>query len=87
MAASSRAVAAICASAAATVQAIVAAFSAGNGRPRRRQHHARKDERERQAEQEAHMRGADGAERGRQLLLHGVAQHLAAGGGDREDGP
>jgi hypothetical protein len=58
-----------------------------HGQLRRRQHDGKEDEREGQAEEEAHVRGADRAQRGGQLLLHGVAQHLAAGGSHREDGP
>ena len=52
-----------------------------------RQHDGEKEEAEGQAEQEAHVGGADRAERGRQFLLLRVAQHLARGGDDREDGP
>ena len=43
------------------------------------EHHAGQEhQRERKAEQEAHMGGADGAERRGQLALHGVARGLAA---------
>ena len=54
---------------------------------RRRQHDGKKDEGEGQAEEKAHVRGADRAQCGGQLLLHGVAQHLTASGRHREDGP
>ena len=53
-------------------------------------HHADADQehnRERKAEQEAHMGGADGAERRGQFALHGVARGLRRGGDDGEDGP
>ena len=46
-----------------------------------------KEETEGQAEQEAHMRCADGAEGSRKLLLLRVAEHLARGGNHSEDGP
>ena len=55
--------------------------------PRSHQHEKEEQDRERQPEQEAHMRGADRAEDGGQLLLHGVAQHLAARSRNREDSP
>ena len=87
MAASISAVAPICASAAATVQAIMAALSAGSGCPVAGQHEEEEQERERQPEQEAHMRGADRAERAVSSFCMRVAQHLAARGGNREDGP
>ena len=87
MTASSRAVAAICASAAVTVQASITALSSGTGRPVAVSTMARNSRREGQAEQKADVRGADRAQRGRQLLLHGVAHRLAGGGHDREHGP
>ncbi len=40
-----------------------------------------------QAEEEAHVSGAAGAEACNEIALHRVAQGLRTGGGDREDGP
>ena len=56
----------------------------GQRQPGRHQHAGEKHQRERKAEQEAHMGGADGAERRGQLALHGVARGLAGGGQERE---
>ena len=86
MVASMRAVAAIWASAALNVHAIIAMFSAGSTAPFPPAREGGTGP-EGQPEQEAHMRGADRAEDGGQLLLQGVAQHLAAGGRDREHSP
>ena len=44
-------------------------------------------QRERKAEQEAHMRRADRAQASRQLALHGVAQSLKERGRDGESDP
>ena len=87
MAASSSAVAPIWASAAVDGPGQHGGVERGQRQSGGDQHEHQEQQPERQAEQEAHVRGADRAERGRQLLLHGVAQHLAAGRDDREDGP
>ena len=84
MVASISAVATICAPAPSRTQGQNTAGGAGNGSPVADQHRGQKDERERKAEQEAHMRRADGAERRGQLALHGVARGLAGGGEQRE---
>ena len=55
--------------------------------PGREQDAGKKHERERKAEQEAHMGGADRAEARGQLALHGVARGLAGRGNQREHRP
>ena len=81
------AVAAICAKAPASTQGQNAAGGLGNGSPRTISTPARNSDRERKAEQEAHMRGADRAEARRQLALHGVARGLRRRRDQGEDGP
>ena len=79
MTASSRAVAAIWVTARRHRPGNRRGIELGHRQAGRRQHDGEEQQGEGQAEQEAHVGGADRAERGRQLLLHGVAQHLAAG--------
>jgi len=59
----------------------------GNRQARRRQHDGEEQQGEGQAKEKADVGCTDRAQRGGQLLLHGIAQHLAAGSQHREDGP
>ena len=87
MAASISAVAAICVSAPARTQGQKTSGGRGSAAPVTSSTPARNEQRERKAEQEAHMGGADGAERRGQLALRGVARGLRRRGDQREDGP
>ena len=86
IAASISAVATICAPAPSATQGQNISRRRRQRKPGRQHHAGEEQQRERKAEQEAHMGRADGAERRRQLALHGVARGLAGGGEQREDG-
>ena len=81
------AVAAICVKAPASTQGQNVGGGCGRPLAERDSHAGEKEQREGKAEQEAHVRGADRAERRGQLALHGVARGLGRRGDQREDGP
>ena len=87
MAASISMVAAICAPAPSAIHGQYDEPKRGSDAPVTSITPASERQRERKAEQEAHMRGADGAERRGQFALHGVARGLARRRDQRENDP